>query len=431
MRSFQRCPSRRWLLPVVARTATPVVRPGGVQLGERSIPTDSHSMLTISYAPDLLGDRSPLVIGASEVLDTGFDRSVVDGATVFVGATDPTLGDRHLTPPSKQAGMAGVLVHANAYSTMATQAFLAPQSSRATVATVFALTLVAALAIQFLRARFAVAAVAALVALFVVQAFVLADRGTIVHFVYPVLGLVVAVPASTAMRYVLEVRQRHAVAGLFSLYVPDQVAGQLLDSGLVEAAVVGQRLEISTMFCDLRGFTTISSQREPDEVREMLDLYYEFASEIVMRNHGTLILYVGDEVFAVWGAPIADPDHSQRATDCAAQLQQERNRLTATLTERGLPELTFGIGVNSGPAVAAHAGSSYRRQYTVLGDTVNTGSRLCSQAGRNAVVISDTVAQQLSDPPAMEDMGCLDMKGVRDDFVAWRLQLDGVTAEAR
>jgi adenylate cyclase len=412
-------------------TGPPVVRPGAVQLGSRSIPTTDDAALIVSYAPELSSDSSPRVLSAVDVLDGTIEEGLLDGAVVFVGATDPTLGDHHLTPVAKQGGMAGVLIHANAYSTIATQAYLAPASTESTVLAVFLLTLIAALAIQFLRLWISPLVILASVIVFVVVGFVEADRGTIPNFVYPAMMLILAVPASIGFRYLLEVRQRRVVSDLFSLYVPPSVADELLESGLVDEVVAGQRLEISTMFCDLRGFTAMSAEHDPGQVREMLDHYYEFASEIVMRNHGTLMQYVGDEVFAVFGAPVPDDAHAQHAVDCASQLQTERHLLTATLEERGLPPLVFGIGVNSGPVVAAHTGSSFRRQYTVIGDTVNTGSRLCSQAGCNAVVIADSVAAQLDDPPEKENMGRLDMKGVRDDFVAWRLVLPGVVAEDR
>ena len=412
-------------------TGPPVVRPDGVQLGDRAIPTGRDAAMTVSFTPELASQDSDRVVSASAVLDGEVDPSSFRDAVVFVGATDPTLGDHHLAPVAKQGGMAGVLIHANAHATMVAQTYLAPAPVWATVLSVFLLALLAATAIQFLPLRYAPFLLLALLALFVVQAFVQADRGTIPNFVYPAIALAAVVPASIGLRYLLEVRQRRAVAGLFSLYIPEPVADELLRSGLVDEVVAGQRLEIATLFADLRGFTALSAENDPGAVREMLDHYYEFMSEIVLRHHGTLMAYVGDEVFAVFGAPVPDPDLAQHATDCASEMQAERHRLTATLSERGLPDLTFGIGVNVGPAIAAHTGSSFRRQYTVIGDTVNTGSRLCSQAGRNAVVISDAVAERLTAAPEMEHMGSLEMKGVRDDFVAWRLVLPGVVAEDR
>ncbi len=409
----------------------PIVRADGVQLGSRSVPTEGEAAMTISYAPELSAVTSERVVAAVDVLEGRVGADVLDGAVVFVGATDPTLGDHLLTPVAKQGGLPGVLVHANAYSTIATRAYLAPEPIARSVLSVLVVALAAALAVQLLRLWLAPLAVAGIAAAFVAQGFWMGGRGTVVDLVYPGAALLAAVPASLAVRYLLEVRQRRVVTGLFSLYVPAAVAEEILTSGLVEEVVAGQRVEVSTMFCDLRGFTALSAAHDPTEVREMLDHYYEFASEIVLRHGGTLMQYVGDEVFAVFGAPLADAAHSQHATDCAAELQTGRPRLTAVLEDHGLPPLTYGIGVNSGPVVAAHTGSSFRRQYTVIGDTVNTGSRLCSQAGRHAVVISDAVAQALTDAPEMEDMGPLAMKGVRDDFVAWRLRLPGVVAEDR
>ena len=408
-----------------------ITRPDSVQIGDRSIPTDDHYSLTVSYSDGLARADSPAVVSAADVLEGRTDPDLLAGKVVFVGVTDPTLGDHYLSPVARQAGMPGVLIHANAYNTMATRTYLVDASTTETLVTVFLITLLAGLAVQFLRLWLAAVVVVLIVAVSVITAFVRGDHGVVPNFVWPVIALVLTVPLSGSVRYALEARGRRRVTDLFSLYIPDAVAETLIHSGLAEEALAGQKVEVGTLFCDLRGFTAISAGLDPTQVRELLDLYYEFASQIILETRGTLMQYIGDEVFAIWGAPVPDPDHAQRAFDCACRMQQEKHVLDAQLESHGLPGLTFGIGVNSGEVVAAHAGSSIRRQYTVMGDAVNTGSRLCTNAGVGEVVVSDDVVAQLGTRPDLEVLAGLTMKGVREDFVAYRVLLDGVHQEPR
>jgi adenylate cyclase len=135
--------------------------------------------------------------------------------------------------------------------------------------------------------------------------------------------------------------------------------------------------------------------------------------------------YVGDEVFAVWGAPLPSEDHPEMALKCAIAIQLLTPELNRELLERGAPEVSFGIGLNSGDAVAAHFGGGRRRQYDVVGDTVNVGARLCSAAGRGEVIVSDELLQRVPSPPEVEPVGPVTLKGVSREVRLWRVVLPG------
>ena len=158
---------------------------------------------------------------------------------------------------------------------------------------------------------------------------------------------------------------------------------------------------MTVLFCDLRGFTALSENLEPAVVRVMLNHYYDRVTDIVLAMRGTLMKYVGDEVFAVWGAPLPSDDHPQlRARVRDRDPGSSRPSSTVELLEQGAPEVSFGIGLNSGEAVAAHFGGGRRRQYDVVGDTVNVGARLCSAAGRGEIILSDAVLSRVTSPAA-------------------------------
>jgi adenylate cyclase len=284
------------------------------------------------------------------------------------------------------------------------------------------LSLLAALAVQFLPLTLAAPSSAALLIVALVAPVARASSGTLLHSIYPALAVAFAIPLSGAVRYLAETRLRRRVSSLFARYVPPAVAEELVRDGRLAEVAEGQRLEVTVFFCDLRGFTPLAATLEPSQVNAVLSRYYEYVSAAVLSEGGTIIQYVGDEVFAVFGAPLARADHAAAALRCALDVQARRIELEQQLTEHGLPMVDFGIGINAGEVVAVHAGSTFRRQYAVVGDPVNVGSRLCSEARTGQVVASDSAVDEKpgsADHPVGEQYHP-DLKGVDRDVVAWR-----------
>jgi adenylate cyclase len=403
--------------------------PRGVLVGDTQIPTGPRTLLTIAFSPQLKQDAPhPPIVSASDLIEGRVPESAVRGKIVLVGATDPSLGDKHPTPVSKQAGleMPGVLIHANALNTMLTGESLQPTSDARTAVYAGALALLVAL--LTLLGPVSVAPVAALLLLgaYVLYAIVKFDSGAVLDLIYPPLALVLAFIAALGIRYFTEMRGRRLVSNLFSQYVPKGVADDLLASGRVDEAVSGQRLKVSALFCDLRAFTAMSSQMEPTRLRDLLNIYYDTTSKLVHESGGTLLTYIGDEVFAVWGAPLPDNDNAAKAVACARAIQDANSELNDRLEKEGLPSsVTYGIGVHTGEVIAAHVGTDVHRQYTILGDTVNCASRLCTIAGRNEIVVSEETYKSLDGsnggrPPARTLPG-IRLKGVGRDLVPHKL----------
>ena len=181
---------------------------------------------------------------------------------------------------------------------------------------------------------------------------------------------------------------------------------------------------MSLFFCDLRGFTSLSATLEPTEVRAMLNQFYELTTEIILGAGGTVLKFVGDEVFAVFGAPLAVEHHPQVALDCAMEIQRRAPDLHEQLAYLDIPAIQFGIGMNSGDVVAAHVGGGRRRQYDVVGDTVNLASRLCGQAGRGEIVIPEIDARPPRHRAPHESMGAVQLKGLDDPVPLIRITVE-------
>jgi adenylate cyclase len=389
------------------------IRPDGVQAAGRFIPTEGRHLLRLNWADGLRGSPGQAsLVSAIDVLNGRVPASRFKGKVVLIGATDPLLGDQKLVPINKSNGIPGVFVHANALNTMLTASYLAPVSNLETDLWVAFLTLAVAFAVMTLAAWASAVITAVLAAAYVGFTILRFDGGHIENLLYPLAALTVAYVATLGVRYATETRHRRRVSALFAQYVPETVARQLEESGRAESAVEGERLDVSLFFCDMRGFTSLSATLTPAQVRAMLNEFYELVTEIILDHGGTVLKFVGDEVFAVFGAPLPVVDHPQVSLDCAMEIQQRAPELDAQLAGLGIPPVEFGIGMNSGEVVAAHVGGGRRRQYDIVGDAVNLASRLCGQAARGEIVLTEVMLALLSNPPASESMGAVQLKGL-------------------
>ena len=403
--------------------APPIGHPGGVIAAGQFIPTGPQTAMVLNFS-DKLSDPSN-AISARKVLDGTFDPKRVAGKIVFIGATDPLSGDVRLAPTNKSSRLPGVFLHANAANTILTGTFLEESTDTTTLLWVASLTMLVGLLVLVLPLWLSpvlTLLIAIAYIIFVVWRF---DHGVINNVVYPLVAIVAAFLGAVVLRYFGETRQRRRVTALFSQYVPETVARRLVDEDRAETAAEGQRLDMTVLFCDLRGFTALSESLSPGTVRIMLDHYYDRVTELVLAMRGTLMKYVGDEVFAVWGAPIPTTDHPAQALACAIAIQELTPELNRELLERDAPEVSFGIGLNTGEAVAAHFGGRRRRQYDVVGDTVNVGARLCSTAGRGEIILSDQVLSRVPSPPPVEPVGPVELKGVSRELRLWRVVAAG------
>ena len=399
------------------------VRPDGVQIGDRLVPTDDQHTMLLNFSARLSDPTR--VISMADVLEGKVSARKLAGKIVLVGAVDPTLGDNRVAPVNKATGVPGVLLHANAVNTMLTGTYLDPVSDTATLVWIAVLTALVGLAVVMLPLWLSPVIAFLLGLAYFVWSVIRFNDGHVQNLVYPLVSIVFAFLGAVILRYFGETRQRRRVTALFSQYVPETVAKKLVEEDLAEAAAEGERLDMTVLFCDLRGFTALSESLSPATVRTMLNHYYDRVTDIVLEMNGTLMKYVGDEVFAVWGAPLPSDNHPEMALRCAIAIQQLTPDLNRELLERGAPEVSFGIGLNSGDAVAAHFGGGRRRQYDVVGDTVNVGARLCSAAGRGEIILSDELLVRVPDPPEVEPVGPVALKGVTREVRLWRVVLPG------
>lgn len=195
-----------------------------------------------------------------------------------------------------------------------------------------------------------------------------------------------------------EIRDRQKLTAIFSQYVPPELVEEYSrDPNSI--SLEGEAREVSVLFCDIYGFTSISENLDPKTLANWLNRYFSLISQVIVDNGGTLDKYIGDSVMAFWGAPVYNQLHAAQALNAAMDMQRGVDELSKRFSAEGLPPISVGIGISTGISNVGNLGSHYRMAYTVVGDTVNIAQRLERQTRRYHVpiIVSEQTAEQSSE----------------------------------
>jgi adenylate cyclase len=370
--------------------------------------------------PDVTLDTLSFV----DVLRGRVPASKLRGRVVVVGATAPTLKD--VFPTSVSGLMPGPEIQANAIATILRGFPLRPAAPAVNaVLILLAAFLVPAASFRLVGLRSLIAPLVVLGGLLIGSQLAF-DAGWIVAVVTPVLALALATVGSLAVNYSTEIRERNRVRAVFSRFVPAQVADQVIARTDDDLRLGGERTEGTVMFCDLRGFTTWAESVEAEQVIELLNRYLTEMSDAILAHGGTVVSYMGDGIMAVFGAPIEQPDHADRAVAAAREMLWTRLPAFNTgVRASGAAEgFHMGIGLCTGPFMSGNVGSEQRLEYTAVGDTTNTASRLegMTKGTPHDVFISDATRLALRDGDAgLVEVGELEVRGRRAPMRVWTL----------
>jgi len=369
-------------------------------LKTRTYPT--YSFFDLEYSEEqLLAKTTPKI-----------DPSVFKDKIVFVGTTASGLLDVFETPFA-HGKMPGIQIHAAVADDILSNRFMRPASEWVRVLSVVAAALVVGMAAALLPAWWATLAVMAGMALTAWWATFLLTGGVWFNLTQPVLASWFALLGGVGYQYFFEDREKRKVKQLFGRYVSKDVYAVLMaNPGL--ARLGGQRREMTVLFSDIRGFTTVTERGQPDEIVGMLNEYFSSMVDLVFTHGGTLDKFVGDMVMALFGAPLDDPDHADHAVQTALEMITELGRLNARWKVEGrFSGLDIGIGINTGPMIAGNIGSEAIMSYTVIGDAVNLGARLESlnKEFGTRIIISDATRQRLKGEYQFRPLGDVVVKG--------------------
>lgn len=338
--------------------------------------------------------------------------SVFKNKIVFIGSNAAALFDLKNTPFTRYEPYPGVEISATALSNLRQQHYLKRIPLNGVLVGMGGLPLAAALAMLFLP-------------LWVSAPIVLVSGGSWiwwamdqfktsnvwVDLIAPVGAMLMAVLLASAVRYQMEWRERRLLRKSFNKYVSPQVVKEIIahPEGL---GLTGKEIEATVLFCDLKGFTSISEQVSPQELVALLNRYFAEAATAILAKRGLVDKYIGDAVMALFGAPIGTPEHARDACAAALELQQRIARLNQA--DAGLHvRLAARIGINSGKMIVGNIGSQDRLEYTAIGDSVNLASRLegANKLFGTSILLSESTAAQLEDQFLLRKLGRVQVKG--------------------
>jgi adenylate cyclase len=372
------------------------------------------------------GPGSILTTSYSDVKNGNFRSGTFKDRAVVIGPAAPTLGDVHPTSVTGQDLMSGAEIQANAIWTAMHDFPLQPIPTWWTPVLIVFMAFAAPALFLGLKPRESVLVLILLAIVYTVGAQLLFDRGTIVPVVYPLIALGLAAVLSTAVHAVTAAFEREQVRDVFSRFVPESVVSEVLSQAGGGLRLGGERKIATVLFSDLRGFTSYAETLPPATVISVLNRYLTLMSDVILDNGGTLVAYMGDGIMAVFGAPIEQDDHADRALRTARQMTgpalQEFNQW---MRDQGVGEgFRMGVGLMSGEVMSGNVGSERRLEYTAIGDTTNTAARLegMTKGQPYMVFVSGTTVKAAHDPPAdLVSVDRMEVRGRRERVDVWAL----------
>jgi adenylate cyclase len=393
-----------------------------------SVPVDSNGSIPINFAgPPGTFTKYKHYLSFADVVNGSAALDSVKGKIVLVGYYNLSgVNDQQLVPPSAGANgtlaMAGVEIHANAVRMLngavafpgSPSLFLTPESPLLILLTILVLSVLMALAVARLTILWGLLATVLVLGVFTfAMAYLAANNSFVPDVFHPLLAIALTYTGVTAYRFLYEDREKRKVTSLFGTYLKPEIVAELARTrgGVEDILRGGERRDITLLFVDIRGFTSMSESMAAEDVTSLIQMYLDHLSGIIFTWDGTIDKYVGDEIVAFWNAPRDQENHALLAVRCAYDLINRAPELQQKLLEKGLPPVRWGIGVNTGPAVVGNMGSRSRLQYTALGDTVNTAARFCAHAPAYHLLIGQATYEMCKDYIAVDLVPGVQLKG--------------------
>ena len=344
----------------------------GVRLGERYVPLDENGRLLVRH-------RRPgsfATVSIADILEGRADPALLRDRVVLVGNTATGIGDVRVTPYG--ATRPGVEVRASIIESLL-QGDALQRPEWMMMLDILAMTAAAVLLIALLPrlgvAGGGVLAVGVLAGYLAMAITLFRTEGLWLNLVYPSLLIVLLFASATLVQYFFTFSEKRYLKRAFAHYVPPAVVDDLVaDAGKLQLG--GEKRELTVLFSDIRGFTTLSEAMAPEELVKLMNEYFTVMTENVFAHRGSLDKYIGDAIMAVFGAPVAEPQHAALACRSALDMARSLQGLKQSWRARGIPEIDIGVGINTGPMVVGNMGSASRFNYTVVGDAVNLASRI-------------------------------------------------------
>ncbi len=400
-------------------------------VGDLRLPIDEKGQMIVNYSVSTGGfPRESFV----DVMDGKFRKGRFRDKLVLVGPHALRLQDQWATPIKGQINTYGMEIHANVIDSLLQDKLVRPVSARTNLVIFVAMGAVGGLLLSKLPLLWGTLGVLALFLGYTVlwtQGSRLGGlsvslgahnrAGLIFDLVYPATVLALTYVSVTVYNYMQEQRSRASLNRAFGRFMSPQIVDYLMEQGSPDLLKPGgKRQMITVLFSDIRGYTSLSEGMTPEELFVVLNQYLDILTRVIIEKYdGYINKYMGDAILAIWNAPRKQRDHARLAVACALEMQRSLKESGLTRGDGGAA-LACGIGVTSGEAMLGIVGSAERLEFTVIGDTVNTASRLQGQAADD-VYISETTYRLVEDEFEVEQLEPMSVKGKAEPVQVYRV----------
>jgi adenylate cyclase len=373
------------LAPFIDEHSNIALSTNAIIINDRTLPIDDAgnyiiNMIAVEKArPYSIGGilSSLNKIKAGDVEDLLVNPEEFKDAIVFVGASAIATSDLKSTPLASSTP--GVALHIALASNYLQNDFLSPPDRRITYVSIFFGACLVPWTIFYSKRFLLRAVVPVLMLVLYIGVSFLAFKSNVIVDVVPFFFSTVT-SSFLSFGYVTftEAADKRRVSHLFTQYVSKDVLNEVLHNYKeYQKASAGQKVDLTVLFSDIRGFTTMSETTPPEKIVEMLNVHFSVMADIILRHNGTIDKYIGDAIMAFWGAPVRTQDHPEQAVRAAQEMIKAVQDVNARLKESGFQhDVKIGVGINTGVATIGEIGSEKKKNYTIVGDTVNLASRL-------------------------------------------------------
>lgn len=400
-----------------------------IVLDDISIPTDRYGRMLINFRGP---ERSFKYISAIDIYNNSFDKSEIDGKIVLIGTSAAGLFDLRATP--FDSIFPGVEVHANIIDNILMQDFIYKASwlDGANILIIFVLSIIVVMLTTYTTfwANPIIFISFSISYLFLVYNL-LFDYGIVLNILFPIATVLIASIMTTLFDYFYNIKKEEAIKAKFASKVSKNVMDDILKN-IDKNEFSAKSKEVTIFFSDIRGFTNISEKLDAKELISFLNRYMQPMSEIIIKYQGTIDKFIGDAIMAYWNAPIDIKNHCDLALKASLEQLEVLEKLNVELQKENLPKIDIGIGLNTGTVIVGEMGSSLRSDYTVIGDTINLGSRvesLCKYYD-SKLNISNFTKDKLQEKYIFRFLDLVKVKGKNEPVEIWQVLGKGEAKES-
>ncbi|GAB1476405.1 adenylate/guanylate cyclase domain-containing protein [Bacillota bacterium] len=394
---------------------------GKAELEMDAIPLDPWKRMSIRFSGE---PRSFEIVPFFSVLSGDIPGEYFRDKIVLVGPTAIGLADDYyFTPMAPHTPMYGVEIHANIINQLLAQKFWKEVPFGVQLMIMLALWVGAYFCFRRFKPWIGASTFFIIAVLFLAAAKIVSSSGSgyIFSFAYPLILIALQYVAALGEKFISEQLEKKRVTAVFGKYVAPQIVDKILEEGEAGLQLGGSRRDITVLFVDIRGFTPLSEAAEPEEVVSILNDYLTLCAESIFAYGGTLDKYIGDATMALFNAPLDLGNHQLRAVQTAWAMHLGAIPLQKKLEEKFGKTVRFGVGIHTGSAIVGNIGAAFRMDYTAIGDTVNTASRIESNSKPGQILISQEVYDHVKDYVEVTDIGPIQVKGKSKELQIYQI----------